>query len=81
MHPHEEAQGRLIEPDPVAFVANVSWRPGEGWRLWVASWQKWESPSNGRASTYEHLTADELIDVLQAEQLSRCSWLRDPLSP
>lgn len=58
------------------FLAHVSWRPGEGWRLWVSSWGPGETPSRGHSSTYTSLTADELVDVFLAEQATRCEWLR-----
>lgn len=74
------SQGRLFATPVDTFVAQVSWREGEGWRLWVSSWQVGESPSRASGHTYERLTADEVLDVLAAEQLGRCEWLRDPLA-
>lgn len=76
METTDEAQSRLFASPIETFVANVSWRPGEGWRLWVSSWDEGETPARAVSSTYRFLTADELIDVLCAEQLSRCEWLR-----
>lgn len=72
-----EAQTPLFASPIAAFLAQVSWRPGEGWRLWVSSWDVGEQPARARSSTYTHVTADELLDVLSAEQLARCEWLRD----
>jgi hypothetical protein len=71
-----DAQGRLFASPVESFIAHVSWRPGEGWRLWVSSWDQGDDPSRARSSQYENLTADELVDVLCAEQLGRCEWLR-----
>lgn len=68
-------------PEVAGFVAQVSWRPGEGWRLWVTSWRQDQTPTAGHQAVYTRLTADELVDVLEAEQATRCEWLRDPLSP
>lgn len=58
------------------FVAQVRWTQGEGWRLWVSSWDRGDAPGRAHSNTYTSLTADECIDVLCAEQLSRCEWLR-----
>lgn len=63
------------------FIANIRWTEGEGWRLWVSSWQRGERPARASSSTYTHLSADELLDVLAAEQMTRCEWLRSPVSP
>jgi len=71
-----DTQGPLFASPIDTFVAQVSWRAGKGWRLWVSSWDVGESPARAHSSTYEFLTADELIDVLCAEQLGRCEWLR-----
>lgn len=57
------------------FLAHVSWRPGEGWRLWVSSWDEGETPDRACSATYTHLTAEELVDVFLAEQATRCEWL------
>jgi hypothetical protein len=72
-----ETQGRLFANPIAAFVATASWTAGNGWRLWVSSWDVGETPARARGNTYVHLTADELLDVLAAEQLSRCEWLND----
>lgn len=72
---HETAAAMFASPC-VAFIAQVRWEVGSGWRLWVSSWDEGETPSRASSSCYEHLTADELVDVLCAEQLSRCDWLR-----
>jgi len=77
VEPETDTQQPLFASPIEHFVAQVSWSYGRGWRLWVSSWDQGERPSRARASTYTHLTADELIDVLSAEQLSRCEWLRD----
>lgn len=77
MEPCDDTQGRLFASPIDTFVANVSWRAGQGWRLWVSSWDVGEEPSRARCSVYSDLTADELVDVLSAEQLGRCDWLRD----
>jgi len=62
---------------PIAgFVANLSWSAGQGWRLWVSSWDEGQTPARASSATYTFLTADELLDVLAAEQLTRCEWLR-----
>ena len=76
MENRTEIPGRLFANPIDTFVAQVSWRAGKGWRLWVSSWDVGETPSRAHSATYELLTADELIDVLSAEQLSRCEWLR-----
>ncbi len=76
MDTHADPETPLFASPIEHFVAQVSWRAGSGWRLWVSSWDVGETPSRARASTYEFLTADELMDVLAAEQLSRCEWLR-----
>jgi hypothetical protein len=66
----------LFAAPVAAFIAQVSWRPGLGWRLWVTSWSDGQDPAGGSSTLYEHLTAEELSDVLQAEQATRCEWLR-----
>lgn len=76
METSEGTQSPLFASPIAGFLAQVSWRPGEGWRLWVSSWDECETPSRARSSAYSLLTADELMDVLAAEQLSRCEWLR-----
>lgn len=72
-----DTQTPLFASPIATFLAQVSWRPEEGWRLWVSSWDVGESPSRAKSSTYTLLTADELVDVLCAEQMGRCDWLRD----
>ena len=72
----EGTQGLLFASPLVGFVANVRWQTGEGWRLWVSSWDEGETPARARTDVYERLTADELLDVLAAVQLERCEWLR-----
>lgn len=74
-----DAQSPLFASPIVAFIAQVSWRSGEGWRLWVSSWDAGETPSRARSSSYERLTADEVVDVLCAEQMGRCDWLQPGL--
>lgn len=59
-----------------AFVANVSWHPGQGWRVWVASGESASPPRWLSSDLYDGLTAGEAMDVLQAEVWSRCEWLR-----
>lgn len=76
MDPETDTPVALFASPIDTFVAQVSWREGKGWRLWVSSWDVGETPSRAHSSTYTFLTADELIDVLCAEQLSRCEWLR-----
>ena len=76
METETDPEARLFASPIEHFVAQVSWRPGQGWRLWVSSWDVGEAPARAHSSTYTFLTADELIDVLCAEQLSRCEWLR-----
>lgn len=75
----ETTQPRLF-PEPAqelaGFVAHISWRPGEGWRVWVTSWAEGQLPTSGHQDAYRRLTADEAIDVLQAEIATRCEWLR-----
>ena len=66
----------LFDAPVAGFLAHVSWRPGEGWRLWCTSWNEAQTPTSGHQAAYERLTADELVDVLQAEQATRCEWLR-----
>ena len=75
MHPGSDTHEALFATPVTCFVAQVRWEVGRGWRLWVSSWDDGERPSRARSSLYEHLTADELLDVLAAEQLSRCEWL------
>jgi len=58
------------------FVAHLSWRPGEGWRVWVTSWEQGQLPTSGHQDAYKRLTADEALDVLGAEVSTRCEWLR-----
>lgn len=70
-----DAQGRLFASPLQGFVANLSWHPGEGWRLWVSTWEEGETPSRARSRLYDHLSADEAVDVLCAEQMTRCEWL------
>lgn len=77
METGDEIQSPLFASPIEGFVANLSWRVGEGWRLWVSSWDTGQAPARARTACYERLTADEAVDVLQAEQLSRCEWLRD----
>jgi len=77
VEPETETQSPLFASPIDTFVAQVSWRAGKGWRLWVSSWDVGERPSRAHSATYTFLTADELLDVLAAEQLSRCEWLRD----
>ncbi len=77
MAEHGPSQLRLVAGDLGGFIAHVSWRPGEGWRVYVTSWEPWETPTQGHQDTYTRLTADEAIDVLCAEQALRCTWLRD----
>jgi hypothetical protein len=72
----EPGQTRLISEELAGFVAHVSWRPGEGWRVWVTSWVEGQLPSSGHQDAYKRLTADEAMDVLQAEVATRCEWLR-----
>jgi hypothetical protein len=68
---------QALSPAPLAgFVANVGWRPGEGWRVWVTSWHEAQTPTSGHQDAYAHLTADEALDVLTAAMYSRCEWLR-----
>lgn len=69
-------QSPLFASPVDTFIAQVSWHPGKGWRLWVSSWDVGETPSRAHTATYELLTADELLDVLAAEQMTRCEWLR-----
>jgi hypothetical protein len=68
--------GALFNAPVAGFVAHVSWRPGEGWRVWVTSWNEDQTPTSGHQQQYTRLTADEAVDVLQAEQATRCEWLR-----
>lgn len=76
METHGPRHDRLFEPEVAGFIAHISWRPGEGWRLYVTSWAEGQQPTSGLQATYAQLTADELVDVLQAEQATRCEWLR-----
>lgn len=69
-------QTALFEAPLAGFAAQVSWRPGEGWRLWVTTWEEGQTPQKGRQNTYAHLTSDELQDVLAAEMMTRCEWLQ-----
>jgi len=69
-------QQSLMPSELAGFIAHVSWRPGEGWRLFVQSWAQGQTPPKGHSTVYDRLTADELVDVLCAEQLERCEWLR-----
>jgi len=57
------------------FLAHVSWRPGEGWRLWLTSWEDGQLPTSGHQDCYKRLTYDELRDVLEAEVVLRCEWI------
>lgn len=75
MSTRDDAQYRLFASPLQGFVANLSWQPGEGWRLWVSTWEQGETPSRARSRLYEHLQADEAVDVLCAEQMARCEWL------
>lgn len=58
------------------FVAHLTWEAGRGWRVWVTSWEQGTTPARGHQAAYDHLTADEALDVLAAEQITRCEWLR-----
>lgn len=73
-----DAQSPLFANPITHFVAQVRWSEGEGWRLWVSSWDRGEDPARAHSAVYHHLTADELLDVLAAEQLTRCEWLSVP---
>ena len=75
MESHEPRQGRLIDAELAGFVAHVSWRPGEGWRVYVSSWVEGQLPSSGHQDTYARLTSSEALDVLSAEIATRCEWL------
>jgi hypothetical protein len=77
VEPESDTQSPLFATPIEHFVAQVSWRAGQGWRLWVSSWDVGESPARAHSATYTLLTADEALDVLEAEQKSRCEWLRD----
>jgi len=70
------AQTPLFTSPCGGFVANLSWRPGEGWRVWANSWAEGHEPDQRLADLYTYLTADEALDVLQASVFSRCEWLR-----
>lgn len=73
MGPDQQA----LFPAPLAgFVANVSWRPGQGWRVCVTSWHQAQAPASAPQDAYSHLTLDEALDVLAAGAYSRCEWLR-----
>lgn len=77
METQSDTQNRLFASPTEHFIAQVRWAPGEGWRVWVSSWDLGENPARAHSSTYTMLTADEALDVLAAEQMSRCDWLRD----
>jgi len=67
---------RLFEPEVAGFLAHISWRPDEGWRLWVTSYVEGQLPTSGHQDSYRRLTADEMLDVLAAEVETRCAWVR-----
>jgi hypothetical protein len=66
---------RFMGAQLAGFIAHVSWRPGEGWRVWVTTWEEGQTPPKGRQDEYRRLTADEAQDVLAAEMVTRCEWL------
>lgn len=57
------------------FIGHLSWRPGEGWRVYVTSWTEGMLPTSGHQETYVRLTASEMLDVVAAEVHTRCEWL------
>jgi hypothetical protein len=69
-------QMRAFEAPLAGFIAHISWRSGEGWRVYVTSWAEGQLPTSGHQETYTHLTASEALDVLAAEVATRCDWLR-----
>ena len=69
------AQSPLFTAPLGGFVAHLTWRPGEGWRVHVNSWPEGQAPLAACADTYTYLTADEALDVLAASVMSRCEWL------
>jgi len=69
-------QVQLFKADLAGFVAQISWRPGEGWRLHVNSWQEGQLPGSGHQDEYARLTFEELLDVLEVVCWERCDWLR-----
>lgn len=71
----EQAQGVIFASPIEALVAQISWREGQGWRLWVSSWDAGQTPSGARSSCYERLTASELLQVMEDELRVRCDWL------
>lgn len=72
----EPAQDALFRGELAGFIAHVSWRPGEGWRVYVSNWDVGQLPSEGPSESYKHLTVDEAFDVLSAEIMTRCEWTR-----
>lgn len=68
-------QMEVVAAPLAGFIAHVSWRPGEGWRVYVSSWAEGQVPTSGHQDTYARLTSSEAQDVLAAEIATRCEWL------
>jgi hypothetical protein len=75
----EPEQQALIRGELLGFVAHISWRPGEGWRVHATSWDVGQRPSDASVERYEHLMLSEALDVLSAVAYARCEWVQDPL--